>query len=377
MSLALPEQILHALKRAERPVIVLPELTHVDHFASAFGLAAVLKKLGKDAEIISSGGRAPDALSFLKNAKTIKGDVPNIRSLTIHLNTGKAAIDELSYSKHGDELRIHISPKNGFWSRDDVTISTTAFRYDLIITLGAPDMKSLGALGEKYADFLFETPIINIDHAQGNEHFGQYNAVDVACTSVGEVLFQMVERMDASLIDADIATAFLSGMISKTKSFRTPNVTPKTLEAASALISRGADREEIVEKLYRTRSVETLRLWGRALSRLKSEASTGLVWTTLTRSDFATASANDSSLEDIISELLSTSPAAKVVVLLYETKDGQVSGRLFAERPHDALSLGSPFKVSGTRESARITLSEADIVEAERQVISHLRSVLR
>ncbi|MFA5945643.1 MAG: hypothetical protein WC802_01900 [Patescibacteria group bacterium] len=376
MSLTLPDQILYALKRAERPVIVLPELGHVDHFASAFALSAILKKLGKEAEIISSGGRAPESLSFLKNTKEVKGDVPNLRSLTIHLNVGKAAVDELSYSKNGDELRIHISPKSGFWERDDVKIATTAYRYDLVITLGAGDLKSLGALQTKYAGFFFETPIINVDHTQGNEHFGQFNLVDVGATSVGETLFNLFEKLDPNLIDKDIASAFLTGMIAKTKSFRTPNVSPKTLETASALIAKGADREEIVEKLYRTRSVETLKLWGRALSRLKSEPAIGLVWSVLTRSDFSQASAKDDALDDIVSELLSTTPTAKVVVLLYEHKDGYVAGRLFAERPLDALALSAPFKASGTKESSRLNISESDIVEAERHVIGHLKNVL-
>lgn len=377
MSLSPSDQIFHTLKRSERPVIVLPEVATVDHFASAFALAAVIKKLGKEAEIISSGGRAPESLSFLKTAKEVKGDVPNIRTLTIHLKTAKAAIDELSYSKVGEELRIHISPKNGFWTRDDVTISTTAYRYDLVIALGAADMKSLGKLQEKYADFFYETPIMNIDHAQANEHFGQFNVVDVGATSVGEVLYRLIEKIDATLIDADTATAFLSGMIAKTKSFRTPNVTPKTLKTASALIAKGANREEIVEKLYRTRSVETLRLWGRALARLKSDPSVGLVWTTITRSDFATASADEDALDDIVSELLSTAPDAKVVVLLHEHKDGHIAGRLFAERPHDALALSSPFKASGTREATRIILAHNDIVEAERNVIGHLKNALK
>jgi nanoRNase/pAp phosphatase (c-di-AMP/oligoRNAs hydrolase) len=247
MSLSLPDQILHALKRAERPVIVLKELASIDDFASAFGLAAVMKKLGKDAEIVCASGRAPESLAFLKTVKPVKGDVPNLRSLTIHVDVSKASVDELSYSVVHGELRVHIMPKNGFWNREDVKIATTAFRYDLVILIGCQDLKSLGALQEKYADFFYETPIMNLDHNPSNEHFGQYNVVDIGATSVGEVLFELTEKIDAALIDEDIATSFLAGMIAKTKSFRTQNVTPKTLATASALIAKGAKREEIVE----------------------------------------------------------------------------------------------------------------------------------
>jgi len=376
MSLSLPDQILHALKRAERPVIVLKELASIDDFASAFGLAAVMKKLGKDAEIVCASGRAPESLAFLKTVKPVKGDVPNLRSLTIHVDVSKASVDELSYSVVHGELRVHIMPKNGFWNREDVKIATTAFRYDLVILIGCQDLKSLGALQEKYADFFYETPIMNLDHNPSNEHFGQYNVVDIGATSVGEVLFELTEKIDAALIDEDIATSFLAGMIAKTKSFRTQNVTPKTLATASALIAKGAKREEIVEHLYRTRSVETLRLWGRALSRLKSDHAKGLVWTTLTRQDFASTSAKEDALQDIVSELLSTAPDARVVVIFYEHANGYVAARLFAERPLDALELGAPFKASGTREQVQLVLNDRDIVDAERSVIGHLKNAL-
>lgn len=376
MSLSFPDQILHALKRAERPVIVLKELAHVDDFASAFGLSAIMKKMGKDVEIVCSSGLAPESLAFLKTAKAVKGDVPNLRALTLHLNVSKASVDELSYNVIGDELRVHITPKNGFWNRDDVKVSTTAFRYDLIITVGAQDLKSLGKIGQQYAEFFYETPIMNIDHTTGNEHFGQYNVVDVGATSVGEVMFALTEKIDPELVDADTATSFLTGMIAKTRSFRTENVTPKTLTAASTLMAKGAKRDEIVEHLFRTRSVETLKLWGRALSRLKSDKEKGLVWTTLTRQDFATTSTKEDALPDIVSELLSSAPDAKVVAIFYEHPDDYVAVRLFAERPLDALALGAPFKASGTREQVRLALPERDIVEAELSVIAHLKSVL-
>jgi hypothetical protein len=138
----------------------------------------------------------------------------------------------------------------------------------------------------------------------------------------------------------------------------------------------GAKREEIVERLFRTRSVETLRLWGRALARLKADQKLGLVWTLLTRQDFANAGATEDSLTDIVSELLTTAPEAKVVAIFYEHTGGYVAVHLFAEKPHDALLLGTPFKASGTRERARLVPTERDIVEAEKSVIAHLRQTL-
>lgn len=376
MSLLLHEQFLAHVKRAERPLIVLREVPTSDDFASAFGLAAFAEKLGKHTDILAGGGMAPKTLAFLENGHTVRTDLPNIRSLTVHVNVTRADVDQLTYAVEGDELRIHVTPKHGAWNSDDVRISTTGYRYDLIIMIGVPDVTSLGAVATAYADFFFNTPIINIDHAGANEHHGHLNLVDISAVANGEVCFELLSRIDATLVDAHIATCFLTGMIAKTKSFKTPSVTPKTLKVAGALMNAGAKRDEIVEKLYRTRSVETLRLWGRALARLKADHDAHLAWTLLTKQDFIAAGAHEDALDDIVEELLATTPEAHVIAIIYEHDDGTIAARLHTERPHDALHLGAPFKASGTREAARLTINEPDIVSAEKALISHIRDTV-
>lgn len=377
MSLPLHDQFFSALERANRPLIVLKELANVDDFASAFGIVTYLSRLEKDVDIVSSGGRAPSSLNFLSAAQPVKSDLPNIRSLIVTVNTHEAKMDELSYAVVDDELRIHLTPKNGAWSEADVRVMPAAYRYDLIITLGAPDFGSLGAVYDNYRDFFAQTPVINIDHGAGNEQYGSINIVDIGASSVSEACLSLFRKKDDDLVDPELATAFLTGMIAKTKSFRSPHVTTKTLESAATLIAKGARRDAIVEHLYRTRSVETLRLWGRALARLKSEAELGLAWTLLTRQDFITAGADETALGDIVSELVSTSPSARIVAILFEEPHGLVGAHLHAERPHDALVLGAPFKAVGTRETARLSFNEADIVAVERDLVTHLKSELK
>ncbi len=370
------EQFLNALERAERPVIVLPELAHIDDMASAFGLATVIKSLGKQIDIVSAGGRAPENLAFIENQPPIKGDFPSLKSLTLELKLDKAKVDQLSYNVVDNKLRVHIIPKQGAWERDDVQIATSSYRYDLIIILGAQDLKSLGQLFNFYPDFFFATPIVAIGHTPAQEPFGNINLVDMTATSVSEVCHDLVISIDEKLISPGVATAFLTGMIAKTKSFKTPNVTPKTLGVAGSLIEKGAKREEVVEKLFRTRSVETLRLWGRALARLKSDTAHGLVWTVLTKQDFVLAGAHDAALPEIVSELLTTAPAAKIVAIIFENQAGQPAAHLFAERPHDALHLAASYKASGTRERAKLLLPEENLVDAERNLVQHLKARL-
>lgn len=376
MALALHEQFLQTIERAARPILVLPETANADDFATAFGVATLLHKLQKPVEIVSSGGRIPKSIAFLAPEIPVRGDLPNIRKMTITVEADKAHIDELSYEVIDGKLHIHLLPKTGSWTKEDVSVKTDAYRYDLIIAIGGADLESFGALTKNYSDFFFGTPIINIDHHPKNEQFGAINIVDIHATSCAEVCHDLFLLIDPGLIDEQVATYLLTGMIHKTKSFRSANVTPKTLKTASELISRGAHRDEIIQKLYKTRTVETLRLWGRALSRLKSDEAKGIVWTMLTRSDFAAAGCDETALENIIEELLLSSPHARIAAVFYEHTDHDIRVILHAERPHDALSLGAPFRASGTREEVLLHLPEQDIVAAEKQVMSHLTKII-
>lgn len=373
MSLALHTQFAETLKRSKRPVIVLNATPTVDDFAAAFVLRAFLQRLDKPCDIVTSGGLAPATLKFLPTYTDVRGDLSNINALTIRVNLDHAKVDGLTYVAEGRDLVVTITPKTGAWKNNDVRIACNDYAFDLIIALGVPDRKSLGELHTRYADFFLRTPTIVIDHGAANEHFGTINLVDLSATSVSEAVFEILHRLEPEAIDSATATTLFAGMMSKTKSFRAPTVTPKTLDVAQKLMEAGAKRDEIVEHLYRTRSVETLRLWGRALARLKSDDANGIVWTLVTKQDFIAAGSTADMLRDVIDELFSTSPTAHIGVILFETTDGHISAHLHATRPHDALALGAPFRPVGTRDMAQLSLSDADIVTAEKALISHIR----
>jgi phosphoesterase RecJ-like protein len=190
----------------------------------------------------------------------------------------------------------------------------------------------------------------------------------------------MFDRWNRNLMDEPVATALLAGMISKTQSFRTPNVTPKTLETASKLIAMGAKREEIVHGLWRTKSVPTLRLWGRALARLEIDRTLGLVWTKLSREDFLAAGAPDNALDGIVSDLVAYAPEAKVIVLVHEKTDAAKTGvcvTIYTMPPFSAAELGRAFGASGVRDRVEFCLTPGQpLIEGTKQVIERLRETL-
>lgn len=370
MALKETQQILETIKRSSRPLICIPRSSGADGYATALGMARVLDKLEKRADIVATDGATPAHLRFLPGHDRVLPSLERLRRFVIELDATKAKVDELTYEMKDGKLLIHLAPKTGSWEEKDVALTASGYRYDLIISLGAADLESFAHLYADQPDFFYRVPIINVDHRPENEHFGHLNVVDLTAVATGEVCHDLVESIEPGLIDEEVATAFLAGMIAKTRSFRTRNVTPKTLSTASRMVASGARRDDIVHHLYRTRSVQTLRLWGRALARLKSDARTQLVWTLLSRQDFLHAGAEDADLPDVVDELIASSPDAKVVALLYEASEGGVVGILRAERPHDLLATVSPLRPSGTREDARVAFPGSTIVQAERDLLA-------
>ncbi len=372
MALGETQQILEAIKRSSRPLICVPRSAGADGYASAIGLARVLEKLDKKADIVAADGATPKNLHFLPGHEKVSPALENLRRFVIEIDASRTKVDELTYEMKDDKLIIHLSPKKGFWDAKDLNVSSSGYRYDLIVCLGAADLESCAHLYSDHPDFFYRTPILNIDHRAENEHFGQLNVVDLTAVSVSEVVHDLVEAIEPGLLDEEVVTALLTGMISKTKSFKTKNVSPKTLQTASKLVAKGAKREAIVHNLYRTRSVPTLRLWGRALARLKVDAASSFVWTLLSQQDFLHAGAEEADLPDVIEELIASTPDAKVVALIYETAAHEIVAIIRAERPTDVLALTAALRPTGTREEVRVAFPDKTIVQAEKEIVACL-----
>ncbi|MEK7725095.1 MAG: DHH family phosphoesterase, partial [Acidobacteriota bacterium] len=229
-------------------------------------------------------------------------------------------------------------------------------------------------------NLFFKTPIINIDHQIVNEHFGQINIIDSTKSSTAEILFEILCEWKEELIDAEISTILLSGIISQTKSFKADSIKPHTLATAGKLITMGADREKIIQNLYRTRTIPMLKLWGHALIHMQSDKNLKLVWSTLTRDDFIRCGAQENDLKDIIDELINNSPEAKITLLLHEHTNNQetvIHGILNTDKNFDAKKILAKYNPAGTNTNASFLIKGKTLKETEEEIVNHLRTVLK
>lgn len=379
------QQIFEQINKAENILITFKKTWNGDAVASALALFLFLKKMDKKVELAAEKFSLDQLYSFLPGYSEIKHELANSRKFIISLDLAKTKASRIKYKQEGDQLNFIISPQSGSFSPADVTSGSSGFNYDLIIVMDTPDLESLGRIYDNDTEFFYQTPVINIDHKSTNESFGQINFIELTAVATSEIVFSLFESFGRDLIDENIATCLLTGMIAETKSFKTNNVTPQALLAASQLMSLSARREEIVNYLYRSKSINVLKLWGRVLARLSSVLDNKLVWSTLTFSDFLKTNASEKDLNNVVDELIVSIPQAKAIALIYENKTGheepgseparQTSLLLYTMKNIDSLGLIKEFNPIGAKNSARAVI-DLPIIEAEKTIISALQDKL-
>lgn len=375
MALNESEQINDIIKKSNNILITFPKDFTPDAVASSLALYLILKKQDKIVDIVCDGFELPKNLGFLPKSKVIKSKISSLRKFVISIDNKNGNIEDFSYNLEDEKLKIYVTPKSGSISDEEFSAENSGYKYDLIITLDASELVSLGRVYEDNTEFFYETTILNIDHDPENEHYGQVNLTNMNSVATAGVIFRLINTIDINLLDADIATCLLTGLISKTRSFKTANVTPATLKLASILLEAKADREKIIKNLYRSRSIGTLNLWGKVLTRLKSDQGSKLIWSILTENDFVEAKASEADLSDVIEELISFIPGVEIVGLMYQL-NGKNHITISTAKKHNAQYLTSKFRPRGNKHWSEFIVEDKTLLETEEEVIGEIKKRL-
>ncbi len=381
MALTHFQQLEQLLQNSQYILVVFDSTSIIgDTAASALTLKHWLEKKQKKVDLVCDGFILPKKLSFLEGSECIRPELAHLQKFIIKVDVSKVDMDTISYDIKDGWLSVYLTPKHGSLTKNNLRTAQSTFKYDLIITIGANDLESLGSIFLNNTDLFYRTPIINIDHRATNEHFGQMNLVDLTATSAAEIIYQALQQLDSSLLNDQMATALLTGMIAATKSFKTQNVTPFSLNIASELMKLGGDREKIIRHLYQMKSLPTLKLWGQALSHLIFDPTIGLISTSITRDDCTRSGATTEDIHGVVEELIANSPEAKIILLTYETSAGNgtttTQAVLETDKEHNALELAAKFGARGDKRQATFTIANQLLDEATRDIITEIKTQL-
>ncbi|PIT87911.1 MAG: hypothetical protein COU31_00295 [Candidatus Magasanikbacteria bacterium CG10_big_fil_rev_8_21_14_0_10_40_10] len=377
MSLDKIQQLKKLLDASHYILVVFSHEQDTDSVASALAWKKFLEKKHKQTDVVCFGFTNHHHLRFLSGAEKIKPALSHLQKFTIKVDISNTKIDSLSYNIKDNWLSIHLNPKQGTITKDNLRTAQSSYKYDLIITINTPDLESLGEIFSNNTDLFYRLPVINIDHDLNNENYGALNFIELPAASSSENIYKIFKKIDETAIDQDICTMLLTGIITQTRSFKTANITPFTLNIASELMTAGARREEIIKNLYYNRSIPSLKIWGQALTHLQNDPAIALVWTSITRDELARSLATPRELSEVIDELIINSPQAKIILLLYEKEDGFINGILACEEPYDALDLLSRFEATGNKKRAYFALEKKSLSEAQAEILRQIRQKIK
>lgn len=192
---------------------------------------------------------------------------------------------------------------------------------DTIIVLDSGDLAYAGIkqLLENHS-----ATIINIDHHNTNEGYGHLNMVIPTASSTTEVLYRFFKHNNIPFNDK-MATSLLTGFITDTDSFTNAATSAEALAAASDLVRHGGNLHTVNDSTIKNKTVESLKLWGTVLSRLKKHEVLNLTYTYITHADLTEHNFGEQETEGI-ANLLNNLDDTTIALILKETGDGHIKG---------------------------------------------------
>ncbi|RJQ33999.1 hypothetical protein C4566_02625 [Candidatus Parcubacteria bacterium] len=225
--------------------------------------------------------------------------------------------------------------------------------YDTVIVVDSGSLDYAGidrlitAIPTKYK-------IINIDHHASNPHYGDINLVITDASSTAEVLYRLFSDWKINW-NKEIANSLVCGLVTDTGGFRNPATTYQSLDAVADLVNKGANPHQIMSLTINNTNVASLRLWGRALERLKRNPKYDLVYTFITNQDLLDCEASEADSEGL-ANFLHILKEGKISMVLKESKDGYIKVSLRTTSNVDLSKLAQYFGGGGHKKAAGFSL---------------------
>jgi len=305
MTITPKDQAIALIRRAEKILCLSQADARADGIAAVLAFQAFGIKLGKEVVAVLPQGVTP-SLQFLPGHDQVEKDLGEPGDFVISLSTEKSHVDRVKYTIEDDSVDIIITPKNGSFNPDDVSFRHNIAHFDLIILFDTPKLESLGNLFNDNTELFTTAPTLSISANPGTTDYAKVNVVDPSKSSCCEILFDCLQKDTEyqSHLDASIATNLLTGMIESTGSFLRSNTTASSLETAAKLQALGAQQSDIIEHLFKQKSFNTLKAWGRIFGDLSVDPTHKIAWSQISSNDFNQLEAQPEDVGNVAAEIL-------------------------------------------------------------------------
>lgn len=239
------QQAAERIKQANNILVTVSNNPSVDQLAACIGLTLSLNKLGKHATAVFSGN-VPSTIEFLQPEKTIERNTDSLRDFIIALDKSKA--DKLRYKVEDRVVKIFITPYRTSINEKDLEFSQGDFNVDVVLALGVHNQADLDQAITSHGRILHDATVVTVNTKPGGE-LGSINWLDPNASSLSELGAQLIDALDKKLMDGQIATALLTGIVAETERFSNSQTSPQTMSISAELMANGANQQLVATKL--------------------------------------------------------------------------------------------------------------------------------
>lgn len=240
------QQAIERLRTAVNVLVTVRNDPNVDQLAAAIGLTIFLNKIGKHATAVFSG-QIPSTIEFLKPEETLEKNTDSLRDFIVSLDKNKA--DKLRYKVEENVVKIFITPYKTSLSEKDLDFSQGDFNVDAVVALDIQEREQLDQAILAHGRILHDATVITIITGQNTSSLGAINWQDPQSSALCEMVADLSEKLEAGQIDGQIATAYLTGIVSQTERFRNDKTTSKIMSLSAQLMAAGANQQLVADKL--------------------------------------------------------------------------------------------------------------------------------
>ncbi|HWZ66113.1 MAG TPA: hypothetical protein VNX65_04990, partial [Patescibacteria group bacterium] len=245
-SLGIKQQVAERIKKANNILITVSANPSVDALSAMLALTLIVNKLDKHGAAVFSGV-VPPAINFLKPNKTFENNVDSLRDFIIALDKDKA--DRLRYKVEDDVVKIFITPYKTTITEKDLQFSQGDFNVDLIIALGVEKRDELDQAIVAHGRILHDAAVITINALDQKSSLGQIDWHEGNVSSLCEMLAGIADVIKPGVLDQQISTALLTGIVAATERFSNQRTAPQVMNVAAQLMVTGANQQLIASNL--------------------------------------------------------------------------------------------------------------------------------
>ncbi len=210
--------------------------------------------------------------------------------------------------------------------------------------------------------------LISIDHHLSGRPFANVNWIDPQAVATAELVYRLAREAGVE-ISPDIATCLYTAVLTDTGSFMFEGTSEHTFALARELVLAGADPARCARNIYFGHSTEKLRLLGAALSNLQREGPLAWIW--VTQEQMHQFQAKEEDCEGLVNYALSIQDV-QVAAFFRELPEGRVRVSLRSKGLFNVAKVAERFGGGGHECASGCSLDGPLFVALER-VMAHLR----